>query len=291
MPACGRSLHPPRPALALLGAVLLACTDGTAPDAGGGPGSGNSDLSVVVAGTAVSDEGAPLEGVTVWAQLERSTAGWTYGPAGNAVTGADGTYAIELGLDSLPAEGSPELRTEARTAPGTGYAAIQYERREVTASGTGETIENDLVLTRVADPAAPPPFPSLDPADLLTGMYDGEPIPPHSLGFATWLRFRVDSAPGLVYGRWNMTYAATTVGGEGTFTGSLSGDTLHLVLADTANGVPGGNCGGTFELDVVAEAASADTLIAWLSRGTATGCHVEEAPFRVARVPVSAGFE
>ena len=268
-------------ALALSGTLILACSDDTT-----APG-----RSVVVAGTVVSDDGAPLGGVTVSVRLERALENWQYSPVGTAVSAADGSYAIELELDSLPAEGDPELRTDAATEPGSGYAAVQFDRREVTVSGNGETIENDVVLTRVAAPASAPPFPPLDPADLLTGMYDGEPIPPHSLGFTTWFLFRVDSVPGLVYGRWNMSYAATTVGGEGTFTGSVSGDTLHLVLADTANGLPGGNCGGTFELDVVAESANADALIAWLSRGTAAGCHVDEAPFRFARVPVGVDFE
>jgi hypothetical protein len=271
-----------RRAVVLLCSLLAACTDGTSPD---------EPLSLVVAGTVHSDDAAPLGGVTVSAQLEQPADGWRYGPAGTAVTGADGSYVIVLELDSLPAEGNPELRTDAATEPGTGYAALQFERRELVVSGTGETIQNDLVLPRVAVPAPPPPFLTLEVADLLTDMYAATPIPPHSLGFATWFTFRVDSAPSLVYGRWNMAYAATTVGGEGTFTGSVSGDTLHLVLADTANGLPGGNCGGTFQLDVVAEAAGAETLIAWLSRGTATGCHVEEAPFRATRVPISADFE
>lgn len=263
-----------------IGALVLACgSDGsTGPD---------ETYRVTVTGTVATDPGGAYADALVVTGV-RGDEDWL-SAVDTVVTDAAGAYAVELELDPPPAGASPLLVLSARPAIGSGYQreSSQFPLAFTTAS---EAIEHGFMLPRESDPIEEASA-VLDPDRLLIDMYEGETVPPHSLGFATTLRLRVDSVTDAAYGRFSVFYWATTVSPEGTFAAGLANDTAYAVLADTGNGVPGGHCGGTFELDLSATSATADTLVAWFRRGTATECHVDEAPFRLVRVPVQAEFE
>lgn len=274
----------PLMATCVCAAILLApaCSDdSTAP---------RDALHVVVAGVVETEDGGPREGANVVVSLHHED-GPLLSNVGSAVTDADGAFSIELELDSLPVASEPLLGASVSLEIGSGYPVAREYGRPVEVAGGGETIRHDVVLTRAEDPVPASPGSVLDPDRLLIDMYFGTTVHPQQLGFESMLWMRVDSVSDQFYGRWRLQYAATTVGGEGPFEGAIANDTLWLVLADTANGVPGGNCGGTFDLAVAATSTTADTVIATLTRGTATACHVDEAPFRLSRSPVTVDFE
>ena len=262
-------------------ALALACgSDGsTGPD---------EMYRATLTGTVATESGGGYADAIVFAGVWDES-GLALSAVDTVVTDATGAYAIELALDSLPAASAPELHVGVRPALGSGYQRMS----QVFPLGfvnPDQSVEHVFTLEiesdRIEDAAA-----VLDPDRLTIDMYEGETVAPHSLGFLTTLRLRVDSVTDAAYGRFSVYYAATTISPEGTLRATLASDTAYAVLADTANAVAGGNCGGTFELELSATSVTADTLVAWFRRGTATGCHVDEAPFRLVRVPVQSDFE
>lgn len=261
---------------ALACAVALA---GCGDDNSGEPSAGSG----TVMGTVMAPDGTRMAGAVVTVWLNRTT-GSTFGYQSDT-TDNSGKFSVRYPADSL--DDSTSVWVSAAGPWGSGIQRWQsvWDSALSVSPGVSDTVNYAISLVQEEPPVSNHPLP-LSGSQLL-GTYDGASVAPTDVIEVTvYLTLQVTTAGTTVEGRYAFDYSAPITclrGGEGSFTGSVVNDTLHLMLVgDTlwGGGSPGPRT--VTAINAYSESSSADTLIV-MPGGDPAGCYSEPGPIRMIR--------